>query len=204
MITASPQMAEDSVSELLVDELTHRFYNSLQVINSLLSTATRCDAAPDSMKSMLDVVRDRVAALSSLHRRLARSRDICGVLEHHCREVCLDLIRAFGREDVTPWLRMEDISLPHGDESRLVYLVTELVTNAIKYSRTDGAGMVWIELKRRAENEAELLVRDNGVGGPTATITPAPRIAGALARSLGGELAVRRDQGFVASVRFPI
>ena len=204
MSTASPQSPEDSVSDLLVDELTHRFYNSLQVINSLLSTATRRDAAPDTMMSMLDIVRDRVAALSSLHRRLARSRDVCGVLEHHCREVCLDLVRAFGREDVTPWLRMEDISLPQGDESRLIYLVTELVTNAIKYSRTDGAGMIWIELKRRTANEVELLVRDNGVSGPTVTITQAPRIAGALAKSLGGELAVRRDDGFVASVRFPI
>ena len=204
MRTASPHWPEDSHAELLVDELTHRFYNSLQVINSLLSTATRGHEPPDTMMSLVDAVRERVAALSSLHRRLAQPRERYEVLENHCREICLDLVRAFGREDVTPWLRMEDIALPDGLEHRFVYLVAELVTNAIKYSRTDGAGMIWIELRRRTGKEFELLVRDNGIANPMTTITPAPKIASALAKSLGGELTVRRDGGFVASVRFPI
>jgi signal transduction histidine kinase len=91
------------------------------------------------------------------------------------RKELLDLVSAVagGVEIVRPFLaeRRQQliVSLPHepvwvqADPARIAQIVTNLLTNAAKY--TDEAGQVWLTVQRR-RSEAILSVRDTGVGIP--------------------------------------
>jgi two-component sensor histidine kinase len=193
---------QNSYGDLLIQEQTHRFYNTLQIINSHLSLIAT-PGAPEELSLQLAGIRNRIMALSQLHRRLGQARDPEQTLEGHCRQICLDLIHASLRGDLRLSLCMERVAVRPDAETRLVYLLVELVTNAIKHSRQDGAGTIWIDLRRRSSDELELLVRDNGVGPWCSPTAAPPRMALALAQSLGGDLRIMGDGGFTAQARFP-
>jgi two-component sensor histidine kinase len=84
--------------------------------------------------------------------------------------------------------------------------VTELVTNAVKYAYPDGGGEIRVRLKKLAENEAELMVGDDGPGfSPDA----APKGGGlgrmiikAMASQLRSEVVYGTGPGSCAKLRF--
>lgn len=188
--------------DLILQEQSHRFFNSLQVIDSLLSEIGRsgaCDTA-----GALRELRARVHALSQLHRRIALPVVSAEFLEDQCRDLCQDLIRCFGRNDMTAWVDVRGVHMSEGRLSRLVLLIVELVTNALKHCRSDGAGVVWVDLKPRGVRCAELTVCDNGASSAQGMAPPKLRMARALADSLGGVLQVTVGEGFGVRVRFPV
>ena len=82
-------------------------------------------------RESFQAIRRRIRIMSQLHRRVARTYSFGDLLESHCRrESVSDLVRCFGREDVTPWVEVSDVTLPLAREQRLVLLMVELVTNA--------------------------------------------------------------------------
>jgi two-component sensor histidine kinase len=199
-------MASFDVSDrdFVLQELSHRFFNSLQVIDSLLAAALRAPADEDDARYRLQAIRSRVLLIAKLHRRVARERAFGELLESHCRDVCIDLVRCFGREDVTPWLEISEVNLSMAREQQLVQLIVELVSNSLKHSRSDGYGIIWVDLNPCGEGLLELNVRDNGASVPPLEFPSPPRIAHALALRLGGALSVAAGDGFAVRVRFPI
>ena len=199
-------MASFDVSDrdFVLQELSHRFFNSLQVIDSLLAAALREPADEDDARYRLQAIRSRVLLIAKLHRRVARERAFGELLESHCRDVCIDLVRCFGREDVTPWLEISEVNLSMAREQQLVQLIVELVSNSLKHSRSDGYGIIWVDLNPCGEGLLELNVRDNGASVPPLEFPSPPRIAHALALRLGGALSVAAGDGFAVRVRFPI
>jgi two-component sensor histidine kinase len=143
---------------------------------------------------------ERLQALAGLHRLLAVG-DRRGLLEDHCRELCILLVKVFGREDVTPWVQMEDIPLSCEQSLKIALIVVELVMNCLKHSLTNGnGGTIWIDL-RRSFCGLELSVCDSLRAPPKEGVTP--RILAALARSLQGEVFVLDRDGYTAGVRIP-
>ena len=195
-MTPSQGHVEDEHHDLLVTEMTHRFHNSLQVITSLLSRVTRAGAGPDVLVAQVAEIRERVAALSDLHRRLAWRSKATDSLADHCRQVCSDLAHAFGQEELRLCIAMDEVFLSAGEESRLVFLLAELVTNAMKHGRRDGGAIIWVDVHKDGRGEIDLFVRDNGEGAPSAG--EVPKVADALARSLGGELTIASKAGYSA------
>jgi hypothetical protein len=57
-----------------------------------------------------------------------------GLLETHCIALCFNLIRIFGREDVSPYVHMDDAELCAVQAFWVSLLVAELVTIALKHS----------------------------------------------------------------------
>lgn len=185
---------------LLVRELNHRLFNTLQVVMSLAHAAQRSSGDARARDSALLDLNLRLAAFARLHRLLAEPDP--WPFEHHCRQLCTELVRAFGREDVTPWVRMADVSLTPDQRSRLSLLVVELVTNSLKHGlRYVEEGVIWIDLTPCAPDGLELAVRDTAV----ATAPPAcrPAIVDALAKSLSGAADILLQGGYSTRVRFP-
>jgi two-component sensor histidine kinase len=194
--------SENDPNQLALWEMSHRFFNSLQVIDGLLASVARDLDSEETVGWRIQGVRGKVRAIAHLHRRVVHPLGFGALLENHCREICLDLVRCFGREDVTPWIQMEDVELNPDREALLLLLIVELVTNALKYSRNDGRGIIWIDLKYYDGDRLELRVRDNGEASPALKVSPRPRIAEALANSLGGDFRVSTESGFDVQVRF--
>ena len=99
------------------------------------------------------------------------------------------VVRAFGREDVTPWVVMEDVDLSPEQTFRLPLLMVELVTNVLKHSLPDqNGGVIWVELRQRRD-AIELTVGDSRIA-PGPMFAPSP-IVHALAQGLNGEAFVK-------------
>ena len=51
---------------------------------------------------------------------------------------------------------MDEVGLEPEREGRLLLLVVELVTNALKHSKADRSGIIWIDLRRCDLEQLEL------------------------------------------------
>jgi two-component sensor histidine kinase len=184
---------------VLLAEFNHRLFNTLQIIASMVS---RCWRNTDGRATplLLGELEERLSAFGALHRMLSTQASPAG-LEDHCRSLCILLVQAFGREDVTPWVVMEDLELSADQAFRLPLLVVELVTNVLKHSLADqNGGVIWVDLRGR-RGQIELSVSDSrNAPGPS---FPPSRIVTALAQGLNGEAFVKDAGGWVAGALFP-
>jgi two-component sensor histidine kinase len=183
----------------LVAEFNHRIFNTFQVIACAIAQSRKALRDRADMTCLVDL-QERLAALGRMHRLLSEPAPD-GRLEDHCRLLCILLLQAFGREDVTPWVVMDDLDLSPIQTCGLPLLVVELVTNVLKHSLADQAdGVVWVDLHVRG-GHIELTVTDNRKA-PLPVFGPS-RIVSSLARMLHGEAFVCDSNGWIAGARIP-
>jgi two-component sensor histidine kinase len=184
---------------VLLAEFNHRLFNTLQVIAAMVARC-RHDTEGSATPVLLGELEGRLRAVGALHRFLATTPPPEG-FENHCRKLCILLVQAFGREDVTPWVVMEDLNLSPEQIFRLPLIVVELVTNVLKHSLADqNGGEIWVDLRQR-RNVIELTVSDSRIA-PGPMFAPSP-IVKALAQGLNGEAFVKEAGGWVAGVLIP-
>ena len=202
MSAACAAFADTQVSDVLIQELTHRFLNSLQVIDSLVSAALR-QSGSDSLKEDTAVIRQRLAALADLHRRLTGGFD-GGGLEERCAAICQDLLCTYGSAAVDLRLKIEAQPLAPGREGRLVLLLVELVTNALKHGLR-GGGWLCVALRASGNDKCELVVANETLRPLAPDLGLEPKVAGILAQSLDARLSVQTTpQGRVVRVIAPL
>ena len=192
---ATQRFSDETV---LLAEFNHRLFNTLQIITAMVAQCRR-DTDGSATPVLLDELEARLRALGALHRLLAARPPES--LENHCRKLCILLLKAFGREDVMPWVVMEDVDLSPEQTFRLPLLVVELVTNVLKHSLADqNGGVIWVDLRERRD-DIELTVSDSRVT-PGPMFHPSP-IVKALAQGLNGEAFVKDAGGWVAGALIP-
>jgi len=187
---------------VLLRELNHRHFNGLQ---SIANAIARCGREPTlaQAQARLADLEERIFAHASLHELLSDAPR--QGLETHCLALCLTLARMFGREDVAPYVHMDNVPLSAVQAFWMSLLVAELVTNALKHSLArEQGGTIWIDMRRMQQCEVELTVCDSGKASLDDRATREPRIANALVQILSGKIDVLRDDGYVARVRFPL
>ena len=183
--------------DLTMLELNHRWCNGLQVIVSALHLCQRDPATADDRISALCA---QVRALAALHRRLSRPPPASG-FEGYCRALCLDLILAFDRTEITPWVSMAEVPLSPRCAQHVALLVVELLTNVLKHGRApENGGAVSVTL-RRVKHQFELAVVDN-FDAPAEAVSRGPRLVGALVQALAGTLTIQTDGRYATRVLF--
>ena len=104
---------------------------------------------------------------------------------------------------------MEEISLDMDLSVPCGLLITELLSNAMKYAFPSGRkGTVVVGLRRSGNHQLTLSVSDDGVGFPAEVDMHAPstlglRIVNTLTGQLRGTLAIRREPGTKIEITFP-
>jgi two-component sensor histidine kinase len=197
--TPGPGRAEPR--DLVLEELNHRWFNALQVLSNALQSL-RYDASDASLDDRVTRIEFQIRAMARLHRRLARPPDQRQTLEAYCHALCIDVLLAFGREEITPWVRMCDIAVSPATAVRVGVLVVELLTNALKHGRApaDG-GAVWIGMRRLDGGWLELTAADSFPAPTTEAVRP--RMIEGLVGRLGGDLTVQTETGYMTRIRFP-
>jgi two-component sensor histidine kinase len=182
---------------VLLAEFNHRLCTTLQIIAAMMARCREANGCATAVA--LSEFEERLRTLGALHRLLATAP--LEALESHCRKVCILLVRAFGREDVTPVVAMDDVALTAEQMFRLPLLVAELVTNVLKHSLAEqNGGAIWVDLRRRGD-DIELAVSDSRAT-PGPSFAPSP-IVEALAQGLQGEAFVNDADGWVAGALIP-
>ncbi|MBD8471329.1 GAF domain-containing protein [Sphingomonas sp. CFBP 8765] len=194
------QQAEQRLSdamehqELLTREASHRVKNSLALVSAMLNLQMQEDDDP-RITRLLGDAQARITAIAQTHDQLWRGEQVgivalddlvCGIATGLAEQAPLHRIDC----DIDAIRISADTAIPLG------LLVTELVTNAIKYAYGEGGGVIAVTI-RNADGRILLTVSDDGVGLPADFDLKAAsrkslgmRMIGSLARQLRGTIAI--------------
>ncbi len=202
--------------EVLLREVHHRVKNNLQLIASMMNMQLRLARSPET-KDMVRTLQDRVMSLATIHRGLYQTS---GLTDVRSDELLPDILRQLLAMSSGPGRRFEvdsafaDIKLTPDQAVPLALLLTEALTNAMKYATpgSDGLIRLRVRLERTGTASAELSVAntsgrpadpfaDNAAAG-SGLGTP---LMNAFAQQLGGAVVLKHDDGWYSlNVRFDV
>jgi PAS domain S-box-containing protein len=183
---------------ILLQELTHRVKNSLQIIAAMVSIEARSHKSGEG-KAALERVSHRINALGHLYSKLSEADTVEAVdAATYLDDLCRDLIASVHKEGGTSIVLKTNIEselLPTDRAIPIGLMVNELVTNAVKYAFPgETKGTVLVTLKR-VPGELHLTVADNGQGvdARRADSGLGGRLVEGFAQQLGGKLKRESD-----------
>ncbi len=151
---------------VFVRDSLHRIENSFAGIEGLLTLKSRAAGHPEVEAALQEAVittsNNRPLYVKLLSAR--DSEDVCAA--SYLTELTESVIDVFGANArIHLETDIEDITLGRTQAFPVGVILTELLTNAVKYAYRDGSsGAVTVSLKRGKDDSAILTVSDNGVG----------------------------------------
>src|SRR5580700_1459214 len=194
---------------MLLQELTHRVKNSLQLIASIVMTEARSVSSAEG-KAALERVSHRITALGQFYSKLTEADTVEAVdAATYLNELCRNLIASVYQDgDAFIMLKTDIVNelLPTERAIPIGLIVNELVTNSVKYGFPGEAkGTIMVTLKR-LPGELRLTVADDGQGldPRRADSGVGGRLVDAFAEKLGGQVERKSDsQGTAVHLILP-
>jgi PAS domain S-box-containing protein len=200
----SERKQAETQQRLLLDELNHRTKNNMQMLLSLLSSASR-KAGSEEARRVLDEACGRIAAMAAAQRVLYGRADTGRFgADDFLRAVC-QTMRQTLPADIRIRCEPATGELSNDAAMPLALIVNELVTNAVKHGIKDRKkDSVHINLTE-SEGQLSLSIEDPGGGFDLDTVRRASsglQLVSGLARQLQGSFEVTRNPSR-ACLRFP-
>lgn len=208
--TAEREMQEARErAEMLLGEVNHRVANSLAMVAALVGLQANAVEDPEA-KRALSETQVRIQAIAGVHRHLYTSDDARWVqIADYLNSLIGELENSMQSEDrpASIVMQVEGFLMPTEKVASLGVIVTELVTNAIKYAYSDrDAGEVRVHMAREGDL-VRLVVEDDGIGwagtGKPQGTGLGSRIVKAMAHSLDAQVAYGEGPGTRVLVTFP-
>jgi two-component sensor histidine kinase len=210
-IVRRDQLLHDNLAQkdALLREIHHRVKNNLQVITSLLNLQQRALADPAGRAVLADT-RQRITALALIYRALYQSEDLRRVdVRSFLEELVGQLVNSEGPREspLRASVTADELRLDPDKLAPFALFAVEAVTNAQKHAFPSGGGAITVQF-RVADQTAELLVEDDGVGADLEAMQGGVgrTLMTAFARQLRGkaEIAPRAEGGVAARLTFPL
>ena len=194
---------EDSLRDknILLKEVHHRVKNNLQLISSIMNMQIRRAQSEDA-RQVLKRLQDRILSLATVHKNLYQTEDLDRVDAGKLAEEIVGQLLAMGLSagrGVSVEQSYDSFQMDADDAAPLTLLMSEAVTNALKYIGPPAAGVppkLEISLKLIEVDQVHFKV-SNTTSGATGTDGTGlgSQLISAFARQLGGKV----DIGFEAS-----
>ena len=198
-------------AEALLSEVNHRVANSLTMVSTIVNM--QANSVKDSAaKNALAETRDRIYAISLVHRELYTTGDVRFVVLDDYLGGLLSHLQSSVNDDMRGIIlkpRFVSVKMPIDQSISLGVVLNEWVSNALKYAYPSGKGEIRIDLKTIGENRAELIVADDGIGIDLQRKTQGTgfgtKIIGAMVISLAAEMEYEQGTpGTIARLTFPL
>jgi PAS domain S-box-containing protein len=196
--------------EVLLKEIHHRVKNNLQIISSLLNLQAKYINDPQARQMFIDS-QNRVKSMALIHEILFRARDIAKIdFAEYIKNISAQLFRSYGAysKKINLEINVKDIMLDVDTAISCGLIVTELVSNSLKYAFIDGReGTIYIEFSSDNDKTLELIVSDNGIGFPTGVDfrnmdSLGLKLVVALANQLAGTVKLDDSRGTTFRITF--
>lgn len=213
-LRAAQQKAEREIvaakerAEILLAEVNHRVANSLALVAALIRMQASSSSDP-AVKVALSETQARISAIAGMHRSLYTSDDVRIVeMSRYLSTLVSELVGTLEKSgrSISIATHFDRVNLASDRAVSVGMIVTELLTNAIKYAYpAEDGGEIRVFLERRGDEEAMLIVEDDGIGYDT---TAAPtgtglgtRIVASMAKTIGAGIDyISRPRGTRAEV----
>ncbi|MEC7770712.1 MAG: histidine kinase dimerization/phosphoacceptor domain -containing protein [Bacteroidota bacterium] len=148
---------------LLLKELNHRVKNNLQMISSLLNLQSR-ELEGHPAKEVLESGKDRVEALSLVHRKLYQEGAETKIaLREYVEELVLGLFYGYEAK-FQPKFEIEEIYISIDTAIPLALIINELTVNSLKYAYVDIDKPSFVLKVKKKEHLLIVQAIDNGKG----------------------------------------
>ena len=148
----------------LLGELQHRVKNSFNLISSMIGLTSSAILSSEAKNAFLELD-SRVRAVAELYSLLYSAGSFTELrLDDYCIRVATPLVELLG--NISLCTEMENITITAKKAAPIGLIVTELVTNAIKYAFPSGrSGTITMKLGKSAMG-ITLEIMDDGIGLP--------------------------------------
>jgi two-component sensor histidine kinase len=203
---------EDSLREknILLKEVHHRVKNNLQLISSIMNMQIR-RAQTEDARFVLKRLQDRILSLATVHKNLYQSEaldrvDAGALIEEIVGQLLVVGLPAGSGVDVQQ--SYDRVMMDADDAAPLTLLVSEAVTNAMKYlgRSKPGPAHLSIRLEMLAEDSARFCIA-NSTGGAVGSEGTGlgSQLINAFARQLNATVDVSYEAGTHAlTLTFPV
>ncbi|MFH2114441.1 MAG: PAS domain S-box protein [Spirochaetota bacterium] len=195
--------------EILLREVHHRIKNSMSTVASLLGIQASDLHDPSAVKALEDS-RSRVKSMMLLYEKLYQSSNFKDVsLASYLPSLVDEILGNFpNRSMVRVQKDIQDFILDARRLQPLGIIITELLTNVMKYAfRGRASGLVSV-MATQADGRVKLVIQDDGDGMPESFSFDSPggfgfQLVQALVLQLDGSIRLERDKGTRFVVEFP-
>jgi two-component sensor histidine kinase len=184
--------AANETNVLLFREIHHRVKNNLQSVQSLV----RMQDMPKGAK--IDLL-SRLSAMAAMHEHIYRHDRYEDIDAHDLVQVVVDeVVQAYG-SGITVKYELDHVPVDRDHATPLSLLLSELVTNALKYAFVDGRqGVITVTLRDKGNGRCTLSVADNGVGMAEVQESPTSmglRLVRGVVAQMSGTYSFSSDDG---------
>ncbi len=208
------ELLENSLKEkeILLKEVHHRVKNNLQIISSLLNLQANNLENPE-IRETFKSSQLRIRSIALIHEKLYKSKNLAKInLKEYINELVVYLLNLYNTNAarIGTRLELEDVSAEIGTTMTLGLIISELVTNAIKYAFPEHeSGKILISLKKEHDDCYTCMIKDNGIGLPeNFNIENAQTLGLSIVKTLltqiDGQVEYRRTGGTEVRIYFRI
>jgi two-component sensor histidine kinase len=183
--------------------LNHRVKNNMQMLQSLLFTATRQTQSPEARK-VLEDVSNRITAMAAAQRVLYGADAMTKFSATEFLDAVCNAAQQSFPSNVKIVQEMASGELDNDSAMPLALILNELLTNAVKYG-CNGGGEAQIRVGLTSGEGFEMYVEDDGPGfdfQSVKNVSSGLKLVQLLARQLRGHLDVSRNPANRCTIRF--
>ena len=195
--------------ETLLMEIHHRVKNNLQIISSLLDLQANYVDEQEAI-NVLQESQNRVKSMAIIHEMLYQSTDLTSIdFTNYIKNLVRDLFISYGaKNNIKSIIKSEPILLNIETAVPCGLIVSELVSNSLKYAfPNQEAGKISVSVNSYGE-EFELIISDNGIGFPenldfkNVNSSLGLRLVNILVKQLEGSVELDKTEGTKFKIKF--
>jgi PAS domain S-box-containing protein len=195
--------------EILLREVHHRVKNNMQIISSLLNLQTEYVDDEEAV-NVLKESQNRVRSMAIIHEKLYQSKDLTHInFVDYIQSLVLNLFYSYDIDNtqIKPILKIENISLNIETAVPCGLIISELISNSLKYAFPNRMnGEIIVSLKSE-KNTYQLLISDDGIGLPEDTNfnnikTLGLLLVNSLTEQIDGDIMINRNHGTEYKINF--
>ena len=188
----------------LLKELNHRVKNNLNVIISLLNLKSDSLILEKNAIAAFDECKNLVYSMAMIHEELYQSSNFSEINIHdYIEKLALRMIGIYKPfVEIEYKLKMTDVNIGISKAIPCGLILTELITNALKYAFKDSTkkGLLEIEFLKLKNGNLQIRVKDNGPGIPDDINIQNPESTGLqiiniLTEQMNGQVSVNTENG---------